>query len=90
MPIIVERAHNERTLPLLPKSKYLLRSDFSIHQFSNIVSLKLNLESSQTLFLSTELGHVPGPSQLLFTVYEDYKDEDGFLYLKYAAESTFG
>ena len=29
-------------------------------------------------------------SQLLGTVYERKKDDDGFLYINYAGESTFG
>ena len=112
--IIVERAPHERTLPRLPKSKFLVRSDFSLHQFTNIINIKLFSPSSHqdeeddnskgsngsgrhtnslhthTLFLMTDQGHIPGPSQLLFTIYEESKDEDGFLYLTYASENTFG
>ena len=27
---------------------------------------------------------------LMSKVYDDYKDEDGFLYIKYSGENTFG
>ena len=29
-------------------------------------------------------------AQLMSTVYEEQKDEDGFLYVQYSGESTFG
>lgn len=30
------------------------------------------------------------PAALMSTVYEEQKDEDGFLYVQYSGESTFG
>jgi hypothetical protein len=31
-----------------------------------------------------------GAAAMMATVYEDHKDEDGFLYITYSGENTFG
>lgn len=33
---------------------------------------------------------MPATSQLLTTMYAEHADNNGFLYIKYAGESTFG
>ena len=34
--------------------------------------------------------HLSNSAALMSTVYEEQKDEDGFLYVQYSGESTFG
>jgi GABA(A) receptor-associated protein len=33
---------------------------------------------------------LPPTSATMVTLYRDYKDEDGFLYMSYCGENTFG
>jgi GABA(A) receptor-associated protein len=39
------------------------------------------------LFVS---GVIPPTAALLSTIFEEHKDEDGFLYITYSGENTFG
>ena len=32
----------------------------------------------------------PAAAALMSSIYEDHKDEDGFLYIQYSGENTFG
>ena len=54
------------------------------------VAGRLILSPSDSIYLSTENGDIPNYSLSLASIYESHRDEDGFLYLKYAAENTFG
>ncbi|KAI9139238.1 microtubial binding protein [Paraphysoderma sedebokerense] len=40
--------------------------------------------------VSIELGTLPPSAALMSLIYEQYKDEDGFLYITYSGENTFG
>jgi GABA(A) receptor-associated protein len=49
--------------------------------------MKLPPEKAIFLFINNTIYH---SSYLLSTIYEMNKDEDGFLYITYASENTFG
>ena len=49
----------------------------------------MSLPAEKALFLFIN-GIVPSSSSLLSTIYDQQKDEDGFLYVKYTFENTFG
>jgi GABA(A) receptor-associated protein len=46
--------------------------------------------SSPPSYLSSHLSRPPPPAALMSSVYEDHKDDDGFLYITYSGENTFG
>ena len=56
-----------------------------------IYSIKLNrfTSLSQTLFFTIN-GKMISSSQLLLEIYDNEKDKDGFLYITYTSENTFG
>ena len=49
--------------------------------------IKLNAEQSIFLFINDTLV-VNG--KMMSDVYQEHKDEDGFLYVSYSAENSFG
>jgi len=51
--------------------------------------LKLSEEKGFTLFIGEEMIS-PVVTKTIREYYDDYKNEDGFLYVKYACEATFG
>ena len=74
---------------LLIKKKYLVPKDLPMNQFVFIIRKRIKLDPSQTLFVMVNNSLVSG-SELLGEVYETKKDTDGFLYMKYSSENTFG
>ena len=87
-PIIVEK-HSSCNLPDIDKCKYLVPKDMTMSQFTFVIRKGIQLDASQTIFIMVNNGLVIG-SQLIIEAYENLKDEDGFLYIVYSAENTFG
>jgi GABA(A) receptor-associated protein len=88
IPIIVEKAKGCR-LKDIQKNKYLAPRDMAMCQFVFTVRKKIELQPSEAIFLMVD-GHLVQSSILLAEVYEKHKDEDGFLYMIYTSENTFG
>lgn len=91
IPIICER-HSRRseTLPDVDKHKYLVPRELTVGQFCYVIRKRMKLTAEQAVFLFTESGSLPPAGQPLQCVYESQQDPDGFLYLRYAGENTFG
>jgi len=88
IPVIVEK---EAKSPITPidKRKFLVPSDISVAQFMWIIRKRIQLPSEKAIFLF--VGKVlPQSSASMGQIYEDHKDEDGFLYIAYSGENTFG
>lgn len=65
----------------------LLSALSTAHRFVIRKRIKLPPESAMFLFIKDNL---PQKASLMSTVYEEEKDEDGFLYITYSGENTFG
>ena len=89
IPLIVEKVANNSILPQISKSKFLVPSDITITQFMFIVRKYLKLDPSVSIYLFCD-GVIPNASETISTTYINHKDADGFLYLFYAGENTFG
>jgi GABA(A) receptor-associated protein len=75
--------------PKLDKTKYLVPRDLTVAQFMYVIRKRIKLDTDKALFVF--VNHtIPQSSALLSDVYESHKDEDGFLYVTYSGEQTFG
>ena len=91
IPIICEKIYNARNTPNLDKKKYLVPDDYTIGQFLFIIRRRneLHNKSTQSIYLFID-GGIPSTSNYLRTIYNQHKDSDGFLYIEYSSENTFG
>jgi len=89
IPLIVEKIPNNTILPQISKTKFLVPADITITQFMYIVRKYLKLEPSVSIYLFCD-GVIPNASETISSTYINHKDPDGFLYLFYAGENTFG
>lgn len=88
IPVIVER-FSRSDLPEMEKRKYLVPCDMPVGQFIFILRCRLHLPPGTALFVFVN-NTLPQTANLMGSVYESYKDEDGFLYMCYSSEKTFG
>ncbi|XP_019463346.1 PREDICTED: autophagy-related protein 8i-like [Lupinus angustifolius] len=88
IPVIIER-YSRTDLPDLDKKKYLVPRDMSVGQFIHILSSRLALPPGKALFIFVK-NTLPQTASLMNSIYQSYKDDDGFLYMSYSSEKTFG
>lgn len=87
VPIICERLTPK--VPLLDRTKYLCPKDLNMGNFLFVIRKRLKLESEQAIYLFVNNTMLP-VSKDLGLIYEMHKDKDGFLYIRYDFETTFG
>lgn len=91
IPVVVQRAMGETTLPDVDKKKYLVPVDMTVGQFMHVLRKRVDLPPEIAIFLFVGFTNdLPSTQSLLSALDEKYRDEDGFLYLTYQGESTFG
>eukprot|EP00906_Rhabdomonas_costata_P008526 RCo012139 len=88
VPVICEKAPRS-TVPDIDKKKYLVPSDLTVGQFAFVIRKRIHLPEHQALFVLVNNSMPPQPD-LMAGVYERSKDDDGFLYVRYSGENTFG
>ena len=89
IPIICEKTSNDTSIPKIDKIKYLVPCDLTIGQFIYVIRKRVTIEAEKAIFIFVN-GFIPSSSELISSVYEKHKDPDGFLYITYSGENTFG
>lgn len=89
IPIIVEKSSTNKTLPFIDKNKFLAPNDLTLGQFCYVIRKRIKLDSNAALFFFINDTMFPVAS-MIDHIYNENKDEDGFLYITYASENTFG
>ena len=89
IPIICEKASSKSDLPNIDKIKYLVPIDLTLGQFVFIIRNRMKLRPEEAIFLLIS-NNIFSTSTMVGTLYDIYKDQDGFLYIQYCKENTFG
>jgi GABA(A) receptor-associated protein len=89
IPIICEKVKGKNDLPDIDKNKYLVPFDLTIGQFMFVIRKRIHLKSEEALFVFIN-DFIPSSSYILGQIYDQYKDPDGFIYINYSKENTFG
>ncbi|XP_031501945.1 autophagy-related protein 8C-like [Nymphaea colorata] len=88
VPVIVEKA--EKTdIPDIDKKKYLVPADLTVGQLVYVIRKRIKLSAEKAIFIFVK-NVLPPTGAMMSTIYEEHKDEDGFLYMTYSGENTFG
>jgi GABA(A) receptor-associated protein len=89
VPLILERSDTS-SLPDLEKKKYLMQKDVTIGQLIFIIRKQIKIDESQSIFLLVNNTTVPASGSTIGEVYDKKLDKDGFLYITYSSQQTFG
>ena len=91
VPIICERSNSANNIdcPIINKNKYLVSKDMTMGQFMYVIRRKLRIPPEKGMFLFVN-DYIISVSQMVGDVYDYYKHSDGFLYVSYGFENTFG
>jgi GABA(A) receptor-associated protein len=94
IPVIVEGDKSDKNAPTIDKRKYLVPKDLTMGQFVYVIRKRINLNPEQALFVFKvdKAGNykLPSTSALMHLLYKETMHIDGFMYLKYGREKTFG
>ena len=93
IPVIVEMSPSSASYNTYTtashKIKYLVPYDITMGQFIKILRDKLKVKPEVALFFFVKNKIFPITSPI-GNIYKEHVDEDGFLYIEFCEESTFG
>jgi GABA(A) receptor-associated protein len=90
IPIICERHEcADYNCPNIDKRKYLVPHYLTIGQFLLVIRKRIKIDSDKSIYFIINQTIPPSQSRLI-DVYNQHKDSDGFLYIKYTYENVFG
>ena len=58
-------------------------------QFVYVIRKRIKLRPEKAIFIFVS-SVLPPSAALMSSIYEEHRDEDGFLYIQYSGEHTFG
>mmetsp|Transcript_12901 Transcript_12901/g.12998 ORF Transcript_12901/g.12998 Transcript_12901/m.12998 type:complete len:122 (-) Transcript_12901:43-408(-) len=88
IPVISEKAPNS-DIPDIDKKKYLVPADLTVGQFVYVIRKRIKLEPEKAIFIFVN-NTLPPTAALMSQIYKEQADADGFLYVTYSGENTFG
>ncbi len=89
VPLIVQPSKNDRDAYPIDKSKYITPRDLTLMQLQQIIRKRIHFPPEKALFMFIDNKIYPITS-LIGNIYDENKDNDGFLYITYCQENTFG
>ena len=73
----------------LDACRYLVPVDLTVGQFVYVIRKRIKLRPEKAIFIFVS-SVLPPSAALMSSIYEEHRDEDGFLYIQYSGEHTFG
>ncbi|CAK0821380.1 unnamed protein product, partial [Prorocentrum cordatum] len=95
VPVICERSPYSTGIPEMKKKKFIVPGSMLCGEFKYIIHKNLSQAlaghrgAEQTIYIFLN-GLAPKTSAPMSELYERFRADDGFLYIKYGAESTLG
>lgn len=87
LPVICEKA--DKSEIEVRKTKFLVPGSMTVGQYLHVIRKHADLTPTTAIYVFVN-NTVPQTDTEMRTLYDDHKDEDGFLYVTYSSENTFG
>ena len=88
-PQVICEKDDRSDIPDIDKKKYLVPKDLTVGQFVYVIRKRIKLSPEKAIFIFIN-NVLPPTATLMSEVYAEKKDDDGFLYITYSGENTFG
>mmetsp|Transcript_6488 Transcript_6488/g.16538 ORF Transcript_6488/g.16538 Transcript_6488/m.16538 type:complete len:141 (-) Transcript_6488:59-481(-) len=88
IPVICEKDPRS-DIPEIDKKKYLVPQDLTVGQFVYVIRKRIKVNSAKAIYVFVD-NVLPPTAALMSSIYEQRRDKDGFLYIVYSGENTFG
>lgn len=89
IPIIIYK-DPKSSLVDIDKNKFLAPEDLTLGQFMCVIRKRIDIDESNSLYIFVNETVLATTSSTIRILYDNNKDEDGFLYLMYCSENVFG
>lgn len=91
IPLIIEKLsnRNDTIIPNIDKNKYLVPEDLTVGQLMYVIRKRIKMTPEKAIFIFCN-DKLLNSSLNIREIYNQNKDKDGFLYIIYSGESTFG
>ena len=89
VPIIIQPSASDRASYPIDKSKYITPRDLTLIQLQQIIRKRIKFPAEKALFMFINNRIFP-ITTVIGTLYDEEKNKDGFLYVTYCQENTFG
>ena len=87
--MVCEELQNSTRFPELETRRITVPSEINVAQLIYLLRRRMGLSPEESLFVFAG-SSLLSSNTLIYVAYERYKDPDGFLYIKYSGENTFG
>mmetsp|Transcript_6304 Transcript_6304/g.9428 ORF Transcript_6304/g.9428 Transcript_6304/m.9428 type:complete len:146 (-) Transcript_6304:200-637(-) len=88
IPVICEK-DPKSDIPEIDKKKYLVPQDLTVGQFVYVIRKRIKVKAEKAIYIFID-NVLPPTAALMSSIYEQRRDVDGFLYIVYSGENTFG
>jgi len=90
VPVIIEKNSNGSNIGELNQNKFLFQGFYSFGKLLELIKERLAISKEQSLFIFFSNNKLYSPTCTMAQIYEECKDEDGFLYAVYSTENVYG
>lgn len=89
MPQVICEKVEKSDIATIDKKKYLVPADLTVGQFVYVIRKRIKLSPEKAIFIFVD-EVLPPTAALMSSIYSEHADADGFLYITYSGENTFG
>lgn len=88
LPQVICEKVEKSDIATIDKKKYLVPADLTVGQFVYVIRKRIKLSPEKAIFIFVD-EVLPPTAALMSSIYEEHKDEDGFLYITYVYSPSF-
>ena len=90
IPIILEPYKCRQNSFNISQTRFLVPKLYSFHEFIFHIRRKIEMDKTDSLYLIVGESQFPAMNRTMSSIYNEFKDPDGFLYMTYSSQPVWG